>query len=278
MAGLSQVTNALVALIAQIAYPDGTSQPSITGQPVVVYPGWPVPATLTADLKAGKVHISVFPGTDRVIDSAISDWRTLIEPANTLTLAAAGQTVTVGGAISIPQNAALVVDEKAYVYGCHDGDTLTSVATALAALVAVDQAATSAGAVVTIPNARAISPRVGGQGTSIREVNRKEQAFQITVWANCFDSRDPLAEALDAELAGTIHLTLPDGMIATLRYRSSRQDDDGQKQGIYRRDLMYAVEFSTTQTRIDTQITVTTTNVTGGPSLDAQFPIKTIVE
>ncbi|SCU75525.1 putative phage protein [Cupriavidus necator] len=279
MAGLADVSNALVALIAQIAYPNGTSQPSITGQAIKVYPGWPVPAVLTADLKAGKAHVSVFPtATEKIIDSAVSEWRELSAPATTLTLTLAGQAVTVGGTVSTPQNAALVVDGKGYVYGVQPADTLASIATALAALVAVDQPATSTGAVVTIPGAKAISPRVGGAGTSVRELRSQSRVFMVSVWANCFDARDPLADALDSALSGTFHLQLPDGMTAALRYQSSRQDDSGQKEGIYRRDLMYAVEYSTTETRTDTQITVTETNVSAGSSLDAQFPIKTIVE
>lgn len=279
MAGLADVSNALVALIAQIAYPNGTSQPSITGQAIKVYPGWPVPAVLAADLKAGKAHISVFPtATEKIIDSAVSEWREFTAPAVTLTLTLSGQTVTVGGSVSTPQNAALVVDGKGYVYGVQAGDTLASIATALAALVSVDQTATSAGAVVTIPGAKAMSPRVGGAGSSIRELRSQSRVFVISVWANCFDARDPLADAVDAALSSTFHLTLPDGMTATLRYQSSRQDDSGQKEGIYRRDLLYAVEYSTTEIRTDAQITVTETNVSAGPSLEAQFPIATIVE
>ena len=278
MAGLADVSNALVALIAQIIYPNGTGQPSITGQPVKVYGGWPTTTVLMADLKDGKAHVSVFPTTEKVVDTAVSEWREMTAPTNTVTLTLAGQAVTVGGAVSTPQNAALVVDGKGYVYGVQAGDTLTSIATALAPLVAVDQPATSAGVVVTIPGAKAISPRVGGVGTSLRELRRQERYFQITVWANCFDAREPLADALDAALSGTFHITLPDGMSADLRYKASHQDDSGQKESVYRRDLIYAVEFSTTQTRTDTQITVTETNVSAGPSLEAQFPIATIVE
>lgn len=100
----------------------------------------------------------------------------------------------------------------------------------------------------------------------------------VTVWANCFDQRDPIASAIDSALSGQIHLTLADQSSATLRYKSSRQDDSQQKEGIYRRDLMYAVEFSTFQSQTLTQITATVENVSAGPSLDAQFPIKTIVE
>lgn len=280
MAGLAEVSAALVARIAQIVYPNGTGQPSITGKPVKIYGGWPSPGVLTKDLAAGKVHISVFPpnGMEKLVDSAVSEWRELVAPEITLSLTLAGQTVTVGGSVSTPQNMALVVDGKGYVHGVQSEDTLTSIATALAAMVSADQPASSAGPVITIPGAKAISPRVGGAGSSIRELRRQERPFRITIWANCFDSRDPLADLLDAELAGTFHLVLPDGMLGTLRYKSSSQDDSGQKESVYRRDLIYAVEFSTTQVRTDTQITITETNVSAGPTLVDQFPIATIVE
>lgn len=279
MADITDVSNALVTVIAGIVYPNGTSQPSITGAPVLVYQGWPDAVQLRTDLAAGKVHVSVFPQPNmlRIVDSAMSDWSTPSAPVNTITLTLSGQTVTVGGTVSTPQNAALVVDNKAYVYAVQAGDTLASIATALAALVNVDQTATAAGAVVTIPGAKYISPRVGGQGVAVRETRRQEQGYQITVWANCFDQRDPIAAAIDSALSGIPHLTLAD-QSAALRFKSSRQDDSQQKEGIYRRDLMYAVEFSTFASQTLMQITATIENVSAGPSLDAQFPIKTIVE
>ena len=280
MADISDVSAALVTTIAGIVYPNGTSQPSITGAPVLVYSGWPDSVQLRADLAAGKIHVSVFPQPNmlRVVDSSMSDWSTPSAPVNTVTLTLAGQAVTVGGTVSTPQNAALAVDNKAYIYAVQAGDTLAGIATALAALVNVDQTATASGAVVTIPGAKYISPRVGGQGVAVRETRRQEQTYMVTVWANCFDQRDPIASAIDSALSGQIHLTLADQSSATLRYKSSRQDDSQQKEGIYRRDLMYAAEFSTFQSQTLTQITATIENVSAGPSLDAQFPIKTIVE
>jgi len=279
MADITDVSSALVTTIAGIVYPNGTSQPSIAGVPVLVYQGWPDSAQLRADLAANKIHVSVFPQPNmlRTISSAMSDWSTPSVPANTVTLTLSGQAVTVGGTVSTPQNAALVIDNKAYVYAVQAGDTLASIATALAALVNVDQTATAAGVVVTIPGAKYISPRVGGVGVATRETRRQEQTYMVTIWANCFDQRDPIASAIDSALSGVVHLTLPD-QNATLRYKNSRQDDSQQKEGIYRRDLMYAVEFSTFQSATLSQITATVENVSAGPSLDAQFPIKTIVE
>lgn len=280
MADLSDVANALVTLAAAVAYPNGTSQPSLIGADVRVFVGWPTPARLDADLAVGKVNISVFPvpGMERVISSAFGDWTTPTAPVNTITLTLSGQTVTVGGTVSTPQNAALVVDNKAYVYAVQAGDTLASIATALAALVNVDQTATAAGAVVTIPGATYISPRVGGVGTSQRETGRIEHLFMLTTWAPSPTLRDQLAPKINSALSGTTHLLLPDQSTATPRYRRSNQDDGSQKAGLFRRDLVYAVEYSTYTTETDYQITATVENVSAGPSLDAQFPIKTIVE
>lgn len=277
MSDLSDVSGALVSLIAGIAYPNGTTQPSIVGNPVLVYGGWPNPVNLAADLKANKIHVSVFPTLERIVDTAASDWTVPTAPVNTVTLTLTGQTVTVGGTISTPQNAALVVDGKPYVYAVQATDTLAIIASALAALVAVDQTATATGAVVTIPNAKYISPRVGGKGTAQRETRRQERTFMISIWANCFDQRDPIAGKIDSALSNLSHLALAD-QNATLRYKSSRQDDDQQKERIYRRDLMYAAEYSTIATETDYQITVGVENITAGPSLDAQFAVKTIVE
>jgi len=163
------------------------------------------------------------------------------------------------------------------VYAVQAGDTLASIAAALAALVNADQTATAAGAVVTIPNAKYISPRVGGVGTSQRETLRIEQTFMLTTWAPSPTLRDQLASKINSALSGQTKLGLPD-QGAALRYRRSSQDDGSQKAGLFRRDLVYAVEYSTYETEADYQITATIENVSAGPSLDAQFPIKTIVE
>lgn len=248
MADLADVSRALVALVAQTAYPAGTSQPSISGQPVKVYAGWPNPAQLADDLTNGKLHASIFPRAVKTTDTARSKWRTVTPAAHSLTLTVADQTITVGGTVATPQNASLVIDGAAYPYAVQVGDTLTSIATALAALISADQPATSAGPVVTIPGARDISPRVGGVAMRLREVRRQDQEFLITVWANCYDSRDPLAAAIDATLADTNRITLPDGSFGTLRSRplANSWDDSGQKERIYRRDLCCWIEYSTT--------------------------------
>lgn len=171
MADLTDVGNALVGVVADAAYPNGTGSPSVGGCDIRVFQGWPDPTQLEQDLKSGKVQVSVFP-----------------RPG-----------------------------DKVQWQGLGDGDWQEQ-------------------------------SNDGTQGVAIREVRRQTRTFQITIWANCHDKRDPVASAIDSALAGIYRITLPDGSQGLMSYVSSTQDDDLQKQRIYRRDLFYQVSYATTQT------------------------------
>lgn len=272
MADSTDVANALVALIAATAYPNGTGQASIAlgAAPVLVYQGWPIATQLDIDLRAGKVHVSVFPtATERVTESNAAEYQAPVLNAATFAMVTAGVTVTVTGTGGAGQNAALLVDSVPYVYAVQANDTPTSIATALVALIVANRAASNVAGVITIPNARSISPRVGVQASAIRVLRRQEKVFQISVWANSFASRDPLASVLDAALAGTFRLSLPDGTQCLVRYRSSIQHDDTQKASIYRRDMLYAVEYCLTDVVVTTQIVVDQLNVSVPASIQS---------
>ncbi|WP_287496907.1 hypothetical protein [Pandoraea sp. CB10b_02] len=200
MADITEVAQALVDVLAQAAYPNGTAQPSVGNCPILIYQGWPVPQQLEADLRSGKVHISVFP-----------------RPGDRVTTVMAG-----------------------------DGDWQEQ-------------------------------SNDGMQGVSVREIRRQTRTFQITVWASCFERRDPVAKAIDSALASITRLSFPDGSQGVMSYANSVQDDSQQKQGIYRRDLFYAVNYATTQSETDYAIQHVQTNVSVGPTLDAQGPAKTII-
>lgn len=116
----------------------------------------------------------------------------------------------------------------------------------------------------------------GTTGVSIREVRRQTRTFQITIWASCFDRRDPIASVIDASLAINSRLVMPDGSQGIMSYVNSAQDDSLQKQGIYRRDLFYAVNYATTQTQDGFVIKSTQTNASIGPTPDVQGPTITI--
>lgn len=272
MADLSDVENALVTLAAQTLYPNGTGQASLPGMPIKVFPGWPIPQQLDADLAAGKCQVSVFTRQEqRNTTRYTKDWQPLSTNAPTLTLTIVGQTVTVGGSVPVsgnPQNVMVMANGKPYVYAIQQGvDTLNSIATALATLIAAGIAGTTnTGAVITLPNtARINAVRVGATGTSIREIRRQEQLFQVSVWADTPAHRDAIVAPLDAALAATQFITLADQSAARLIYKSTMVFDQYQKEKLYRRDLFYTVEYATTQVETDTQITQEQLNASATP-------------
>lgn len=170
MADVSDVGNALVAVLVTAVYPSGTGAASVGNCPIAVYQGWPDPQQLTDALSAGGVHISVFP-----------------RPGDKVTGLALGDT--------------------GWSQQANNGTT----------------------------------------GTSTREVRRQSRDFQITVWAGCYGLRDTVAKAVDTALAVIRRLSLPDGSMGVMTYINSIQDDNSQKQGIYRRDLFYAVNYALAQ-------------------------------
>ncbi|MDA8256531.1 MAG: hypothetical protein M0Z99_12975 [Betaproteobacteria bacterium] len=279
MADIIDVQNALVAAAAQVLYPNGTGQSSAVTAPVRIYPGWPNAASLDADLSVGTCHVSVFPSAaERNTSRYPKDWLQQTINAPTLTMTISGQTVTVGGTIppsTNPHNVMVLADGQPYAYAVQTADTLTSIATALAALIAVGiSGTTSSGPVITLPApARIEAARVGITGTMIREIRRQDRQFQITAWADTPAHRDAIAQTVDVALAATEFLTMPDGYAARLIYRGSTVIDSQQKAGLYRRDLIYTVEYATTQTATATQVTQEQINVTAQDGTTAQISI-----
>ncbi len=277
MSDVSDVSNALVALIAQALYPSGTASPSVTGIPTVIYAGWPTASQLNADLagfsngRGGRLHVTIFPTATEKRDTPYqTQWYDLTVTAPTITATISGQTVTLAGTISTPQNVALIIDNAAYVYAVQAADTLTTIATALAALV---PGASNSGAVITIPNGAAIrAARAGAGGTMQRETRRQTRRMQVTVWADTPANRDATAIAMDSALSVVERLTMPDQTLARLLYESGQQIDDQSKANLYRRDMLYSVEYGTTQTVAATTVITTDETVAFGVSGVDTYP------
>jgi hypothetical protein len=278
MADFTDVANALRDTIAAALYPNGIGSPSAVGFGVQVYQGWPEPEKLDADLKAGLGHVSVWPTpNEKPVADHFPDWQTLSITAPTLTATLAGQAITIGGTVSTPQTAAVAADNLAYAYAVQPADTLSSIAAALAAgLTAAGITASAAGAVVTLASAKHIAARVGGQGTSYRELRRQERVFQVSCWAPNFTNRDLLSKAVDVALGANWRLQLADGTYGNSSYRGSTQRDEMQKQLVYRRDVLYSVEYATIQTRTDAQVLIDTLNTSAATVIAASVPVQTI--
>ena len=273
MADIIDVQNELVAVSAQALYPLGTAQPSAAaGVPVRIYPGWPISGALDEDLGAGTCHVSVFPlQLERNTSRFPKDWIDQAVSPTTLTLTVSGLTVTVGGAVSTPQNVMLSVGGQDYAYAVQATDTLTSIATALATLV---PGASNSGPIITLASSSNMkAARVGAGGTVIRELRRQERVIKMTVWADSPAHRDAIAQIVDSAMAAIQFITLPDGFAARVIYRGSPVWDNQQKANLYRRDLDYMVEYATTQTAAATQITQQQINVTAQDGTAAQISI-----
>lgn len=266
MAELTDIENAFVTKTEAIVYPSGINQPSITGAGVRIYAGWPSPQQLDADLKLGICHVSVYPrAEERNTTRFPPDGDQVLNPV-TLTLTANGQAVTVGGAMPspfTPHNLVIFANHKPYVTAALSSDTLNSIAARLAALIAVDIASTSAtGPVIIMPSSALVGAvRVGVTGTETREVRRQQRSFQVTVWADTPAHRDAIIGPLDQALAVTRFLITSDGQAARLIYQSSPITDGLQNEKLYRRDLIYSVEYATTVTETQTQVTQPQLNV-----------------
>lgn len=255
MADMTEVADALVGIIAAVVYPNGIGQPPAGGVQAKIYQGWPDPAQLAKDLAAHVAHISVFPtAQEKVTTRRFPDWQQITAPAPTLTATVAGNTVTIGGTVSTPQAIDLIVDGVDYAYAVQAGDTLTSIAAALVGLLTANETASNAGPVITIPTSHKIAARIVASGTSGREVALEERVFKVSIWADCFDRREPLAKVIQPTLADITRLAMPDGTAATSQYSGSQQVDTEQKQGIYRRDINLSIEYSTVLTRTDTTV------------------------
>jgi hypothetical protein len=83
----------------------------------------------------------------------------------------------------------------------------------------------------------------------------------VTIWAPNNRARTILAAAIDNVLKQTNRITLPDTSQALICYNRTSINDDHQMTTIYRRDLIYDVEYATVEqfpgyvvTSIDTSI------------------------
>jgi hypothetical protein len=102
----------------------------------------------------------------------------------------------------------------------------------------------------------------GSEGVAIRELRRQTKVLQVTIWGSSQNKRDLTSKSVDVALSILDRITLPDGTYGIVRYVNSIQDDLLQKQGIYRRDLMYSVNYAITQTLDEYVIKEVDVNIT----------------
>jgi hypothetical protein len=250
MADQSDVEAALVGLVLAAVYPNGTTAPSVCNADCRIYRGWPLPATLNADLASGAVNVTVLPVSGSARDTTRFPYVWQLPPgqAPTLIASVAGQTVTFSGTPQVGQLAGVIINGNSYVYTVQAGDNASMVAANVAMLARVDYAVNYSGTSLTIQAATRLIGRVVAGSVATREVRRQLQNFRITCWCPDYLTRDTVAAAIDVYLAQIAFLDLPDGSAARMIFRNGETSDRSEDASLYRRDLIYSIEYATTTT------------------------------
>ena len=262
MADLSDVTAYLATTAAAAVYPLGTSQPSVTGADCRIYEGWPIPANLDADIAAGAGNVSIFPmqGTGINCYQILDETYTITPPSYGTSFTLSGNVLTVAGQPTAGEYITLVCDD-AFVYSAVGADTSTLLA-ALATQAAVNYPATSSTATaITVPVEFNLTVRHGAIATLGKVTHRQKHQIMVTVWAPTPAARTTLAKAIDGLIKQTNKVTMPDTSQAIVVYNRTNVSDEVEKATIYRRDLIFEVEYATVEEFAGYEITSTQVSI-----------------
>jgi hypothetical protein len=246
MADLSDVEDALTSLVSSALYPDGIELPSLLDTTCRVYRGWPSSSALNADLMAGYVNVTVSPDTalGTTTTRFSSTWhsqRSIPE----LLVGVSGNTVLFDGNVQVGQLVGLLINGKGYMYSPLEGDTTQLVAANLGSQIAQDHPVQVVGAMISVPWASSLKARVVMHAPAYTEVRRQERDLRVIVWCPSSLLRDKASGAVDISVAKRTFMDLRDSSQARITYGGSAVFDQAQNAQLYRRDLIYRVEYPT---------------------------------
>ena len=247
MADLSQVRQTFAENLVNAVYPNGINMPSVAGVEVTINDGWPIRTNLDKILQMGKAMVSIYPtNQSRVVTTFQRNFiPNTLTPA-TLTATVAGNTVTIGGTVSIPQAVMLIVNNIGYSYQVLITDTLSSIATALTSLIS---GASSIGSVITLPQSYSLIARITSNYTASAELAREDRVFMITAWCPTEAIRFQLGQAIDIYMKLNYRVPMVDNFFAQVFWHKTLDTDMLDKSLIYRRDLYYTIQYATTITQ-----------------------------
>jgi hypothetical protein len=246
MAELADIRLALANIISAAVYPNGTGAASVisglTGK-CAVYQNDPKPEDIDTRLLSGDVLIAVVDTAAGRSTARYFFYETVTTPpAPTLAWTVSGNTATLTGTVSVPQNLAIQAGASWVSYAVQSADTLDSIAASVAALI---PGATVSGATITLPAAYIAQARVAAAGTSSREVGRQVTHFRVSIWAGTEALRSAATNVVRGALEGLTRFTLPDGTFAAIEPGYELPVYDPLKLGVSRTNINYPVEFAT---------------------------------
>jgi hypothetical protein len=159
-----------------------------------------------------------------------------------------GQNVAIAGNPVIGDVVGAIIDGIPYAYRIQAGDSPDLVASNLEQLIQADRIASVQGTNIAIPGAAAITVRVVCDNAASFESRRQEKDLRIICWCSTPPIRDAVATAIDTAIDRIEFLLLPDATQARIVYRNTASYDQAQNALLYRRDLIYTVEYPTITT------------------------------
>jgi hypothetical protein len=244
-----------------------------------VYRGFPVPETLNNDLRQNIVHVSiaVAQAGDRADDSMITSMQQLTDPDVQLTAVVSGTqlnaastsvpatgTITLSGTVVAGTHTMTQIGDVYVPYTPPVGATPAQVATAVASAVNANTDAAAIATAVAVGNVITVTTvgnavnghrvkfdfKIGGTALMVEETGRRHVEFQINVYGYDDPSRARYANTLDTALSAMDFLVPEDDVPAKLVYVRSQQIDRELSHVVYRRTLVYSVQY--TQTALTT--------------------------
>lgn len=249
MADQADVENALAALVANAIYPGGTDAASVTGQVCKVYRGYPNPSALDADLAAGIVHVSVTVGDAQVrnVTRYPRRWQVVKPVSQVLSVVVQGVSAMFSGTCAVGQLAGVLVNGQAFSCAVQASDNPATVASNLAAMIrAAGWIVNYAGTGLTVPGADRFTARVVAGAGALQEIRRQVQDFRVTMWCSSPVVRDDITPVVDEALAAAKFIPLSDGSAGHMVFVGTASQDGGAETSLFRRELIWAVEYPTT--------------------------------
>ena len=130
---------------------------------------------------------------------------------------------------------------------------------------------------ITLTHPIELAAAVGAGGILWRETKRQAKVFQISLWCIDDPTRIALANVVDPALSGVDFLTLPDGTVGRMIYLSTMDNDAPQKERLFRRDLLYTIEYPTIQTQAATAVATIETDLTAGSDQTDATPPTVVI-
>ena len=278
MADLADVMDLLETIVVGAVYPNGTDQSSVSGSTISVGQGWPIAKDVDAAMAASTTLVSVYaePSTTSPAVTPINTYYTAVAAVPGTQVAVNEAVVTLSGTPTAGEVVVLLVDGVPYPYSVRAGDTPTTVAAALYALVQPTHPdVITNGASVEIDSSKYLSCAVSALGKVAHKLHTQRSQFQIVVWSPSPADRTAVARAVDVAVKTLVRRPVADTTSVLLSYQGTNLRDKEENEGVFRRDVLVNAVYETIEI-FDGQSVVAAElgfQVTGTPS-PVQVPFK----